>query len=87
MSTGIEKEIIDIGAMEATNENVISRRKLLKTRIEQTKIMNVITMIIMIIFPKRNQKRKVKYLNQILKLVPRTIFLHLKVNNQIQMMK
>ena len=87
MSTGIEKEIIDIGAMEATNENVISRRKLLKTRIEQTKIMNVITMIIMIIFPKRNQKRKVKYLKQILNLVPRTIFLHLKVNNQIQMMK
>ena len=35
MSTGIEKGIIDIGAMEAINETIITGRKLLKTHIEK----------------------------------------------------
>ena len=37
MSTGIEKEIIDVGDMEATNETLITGRKLLKTHIEKDK--------------------------------------------------
>ena len=37
MSTGIEKIIIDIGDMEATNENVITRRNLLITHIKKDK--------------------------------------------------
>ena len=35
MSTGIEKGIIDIGAMEAINKTIITGRKLLKTHIEK----------------------------------------------------
>ena len=37
MSTGIEKIIIDIGDMEATKENVITRRDLLITHIKKDK--------------------------------------------------
>ena len=80
--------------MEPTNETIFAGRKLLKTYIEKDKnILSQITMMIilkekfMTLFMNQNQIRKVMYLNQILNLVPRTIFLHLIVTNQIQMIK